>query len=82
MRRRASQNSVIDLRIVSHSAVFQPDVPTAPPAQSAAPQALTTDGASMERGWFLSSFDLARGLEVIEADDELTLSLFGEPQPQ
>ncbi|WP_298833758.1 hypothetical protein [uncultured Piscinibacter sp.] len=39
-------------------------------------------GEPVEHGWFLSSFDLARGLRVVEADDEDLRSLFGTVQPQ
>ena len=37
-----------------------------------------TRSAAGERGWHLSSRDLAEGLVVLEADDEEARSLFGE----
>lgn len=49
------------------------DRTTVVPAREARPAA--TRGAA-EPGWFESSFELAHGLEVVEADEAELLSLF------
>ncbi len=52
------------------------DSPLDPFTQSPA----QTRTAAAERGWHLSSLDLAQGLMVVEANDDEALSLFGELQ--
>lgn len=58
------------------------DPPPTPPLPAPAHDNRPVAGDPVERGWFLSSFDLASGLRVVEADDEELRSLFGTLQAQ
>ena len=62
--------------------MFQRAPQNATPQPAQAADARAAGDVALERSWHLSSFDLAHGLMVVEADDEDVRSLFDELPPQ